>query len=279
MAMQIEGSTLSELVKKAQNGDAPALEALIRSLQDQVLGVALRMLSHPEDAKDAAQEILIKVVTQLSSFRGESALTTWVYRIAANHLLSVKRSRAEELGFTWERFGADIDAGLEVAASGEQHMPEDERLLQEIRVGCTLGMLLCLDRPHRLSYILGEILECDHHEAASILSISPAAYRKRLSRARAELLGFMRQKCGLFNPSNPCRCNRRVGYAIRAGRVNPDQPRFGNSRMETAQFPKVLAVIRQLEEARRAAALYRAQPEPHAPEGFADAVRRWLPKP
>ena len=103
--------------KKAQQGDQAALEELIAQIQGKIYGLALRMLWHPEDAQDATQEILLRVVTHLATFRGESAFFTWVYRIAANHLLRFRKSRLEEQGFTFERFGKDLEEGLSDAPS------------------------------------------------------------------------------------------------------------------------------------------------------------------
>lgn len=84
--------------KKAQQCDQAALEELIAQIQEKVYGLALRMLWHPEDAQDATQEILLRVVTHLATFRGESTFFTWVYRIAANHLLRFRKSRLEAQG-------------------------------------------------------------------------------------------------------------------------------------------------------------------------------------
>jgi len=79
------------LVKRAIEGDKVALKGIIESIQDDVYYLALRMLANPEDAQDAAQEILIKVITNLSSFEFKSKFKTWVYRIAANYLISNKK--------------------------------------------------------------------------------------------------------------------------------------------------------------------------------------------
>src|SRR5438445_11408715 len=98
-------------VKRAQQGDQAALEELIEQIQAKVYGLALRMLWHPEDAKDATQEILLRIVTHLGSFRRESSFQTWVYRIAANHLLGWRKSRLEAQGFTFEMFGKDLEEG------------------------------------------------------------------------------------------------------------------------------------------------------------------------
>ncbi len=149
-------------------------------------------------------------------------------------------------------------------------------LLEEVKIGCTLGMLSCLDRPHRVAYILGEILEMDGPEAAGILEIDQTTYRKRLSRARARIVAFMKAKCGLVSPDRPCRCRRRVHHAMDRGRVDPRHLLFASDAGSAQRFPSVLAGIRRLEEARRAAALYRSHPDLVAPESLAEEIRRLI---
>ena len=85
-----------ELVSKAQAGDKDALEQLVRRHQPWVFNIAIRMLWRRDLAEDAAQEILIKIVTKLGSFRGESRFRTWLCRIAVNHLLNLRKSEMEE---------------------------------------------------------------------------------------------------------------------------------------------------------------------------------------
>src|SRR5262245_39294490 len=211
--------SLDGLAARVRDGDREALERLVAALQDRIYALALRMLWHPEDARDAAQEILVRIVTHLSSFRGESAFTTWVYRVAANHLLSFRKSRLEEQRYTFERFGEELEEGL---SEETPSLPEVEHalLLEEIKIGCTLALLTCLDRPHRLAYILGEILEMAGAEAAQVLETDAATYRKRLERARGDVIAFTRARCGLVAPERACRCRRRVAWALRTGRVD-----------------------------------------------------------
>src|SRR5439155_22091483 len=156
-------ATVEEVAERARRGESAALDELIRTLQPRMYGLALRMLWHPEDAKDATQEILLRIVTHLATFRGKSRFLTWAYRV--DHLLTWRKGRIEGQGFTFESFGKDLQEGLEEKSP----RPDDMVLFQEIRVGCTLGMLLCLDRIHRITYILGEILEIDSKDGASIL--------------------------------------------------------------------------------------------------------------
>jgi RNA polymerase sigma factor (sigma-70 family) len=175
---------LETLAAEARGGNRHSLERLVVQIQRSVYNLALRMLWHPEDAQDASQEILVRVVTHLSSFRGNSRFLTWVYRIAANYLISARRSRAEAQEMTFERFATDLADGLSASPAGSNEWPADKAavLLDEVKIGCMHALLTCLDRPHRLAYVLGEILEFEGPEAARILGISPTAFRKRLSR-------------------------------------------------------------------------------------------------
>jgi len=261
-------------VARAKAGDSNALESVVRAVQQDVYGVALRFLWHPQDAEDATQEILIRVITGLEGFRGDSGFRTWVYRVACNRLLTLRKQRMEQRSMSFEEFGEDLARGLSHDAARPEHSPDEALLLEEVKIGCTLFMLMCLDRDHRLAYILGEIIELDHHEAAEVLEIAPAAYRKRLSRARASITSFMTSRCGLANPANACRCRRRVATAVDLGRVDPARLLFASSVGQAKQFPQVLAKIRRLEETRRAAALYRSQPDPKPSGAFVAWLRK-----
>ena len=80
---------LNKRIDQAVQGDRLALEEVLTEIQDMVFNLSLRMLGTIADAQDAAQEILIKVMTSISTFRKESRFQTWVYRIAVNYLMDV----------------------------------------------------------------------------------------------------------------------------------------------------------------------------------------------
>lgn len=233
---------LEDLARRARDGDRESLERLVAAIQDRIYGLALRMLWHREDARDATQEILVRIVTRLGTFRGESAFTTWAHRVAANYLLRARKSRLERQGYTFERFGDELDQGLSDAPVPEV-AGETALLLEEVKIGCTLGMLTCLDRPHRLAYVLGEILEMEGDEAARVLGIRPAAFRKRLSRARDSVVAFTRAKCGLVDPRRPCRCRRRVARALQLGRLDPARLEFATDAAAARRFLEARVVL------------------------------------
>ncbi len=175
---------LRRLVASAAAGDRGAAEAVISAVRDDVYRLALRMLWHPEDAQDATQEALLRILTRLGSYRGEAAFRTWAYRVAANHILSWRTSRVEAESLDFRRFGEQLSEGL---ADLDPATPDARLLAEEVKLGCTLGMLVCLDRDHRLAYVLVDVFGLPSADAAWVCGVTPAAVRKRASRSRDRL--------------------------------------------------------------------------------------------
>jgi RNA polymerase sigma factor (sigma-70 family) len=252
---------LDELVPRAVGGDRAALADVMSAIQDDVYALSLRMLWHPADAEDAAQEILVKIMTRLATFAGRSSFKTWVYRVASNHLLTTRRSRAEARQLTFADFARGLEAGLGVVAED----PEALLAVEEVKIGCTHGMLLCLDRDYRLAYVLGEIMMLSAQEIALIMGGSELAARKRLSRARQSMDRFMSDYCGLAEPSRPCRCEKQVRAARARGNIVPGEWLFAGKRR-----------VQDLEALRIAATVFKDDPAFAAPEALAARVRALL---
>lgn len=252
------GAVDRDLVTRAVAGDAAALENVVTSLRDPLYRLALRMVRRPADAEDATQEILIRVITRLGSWRGEAALLTWAYRIGVNYLLSLRRQTPHEAqAVSFEEFRAGLADGL---AAADYAAPDAELLAHEVRLTCTQAMLQCLDRNERVTYVLGHVFELPSAEAAWICDVTPAAYRKRLERARQRIRAFMNSTCGLVNPGAFCRCERRIDRALALGRLDPRRP-------ELACHPvsrpgrDVTEAAAQIGKLHDAAAVLRAHPD------------------
>src|SRR5688500_4510411 len=240
-----------DLARRALSCDRDAVEQLVRGLQGDVYGLALRMLWNREDAEDATQEILVRAVTRLGQFDFRSKVKTWVYRIAVNYILDVKKSPVERMHLNFQRFGEDLAEGLSSDGPADA---ERSLLVEEVKIGCTLGMLQCLDRPHRLAYVLGEILELSGPDCAEALGISPELFRKRLQKARTAIEAFTRAHCGLASDNAACACHRRVPAAVRLGRVSPDTLDFAE---QPSAYQETRALIRRAEQARWALQVHR----------------------
>ena len=223
-----------DLVQRATAGDAGALETLLRRHQQWVFNLALYMLQVRADAEDATQEILLKLTTALVSFRGTASFRTWAWRIAVNHVLDRRRSRAECAVHGFDCYADYLDRATEVP-QGAAFQPEQQLLVQEARFACSLGMLLCLDRTQRVSFVLGEVLELEDITASEILGITRDNFRQRLARARSDLGQFLAGRCGLVDSANPCRCARKTQAFIRDGIVDPARLEFTPLHVESAR--------------------------------------------
>ncbi len=213
---------LQAFVDKATAGDKEALETLVAGVQDLVFNLSLRMLGTFADAEDAAQDILLKMITHLSSFRGDSSFTTWVFRIAVNHLKNYKKHMFAHYPLSFEYYGNDIENGkIEDVPDLTQNVEKDI-LAEELKMSCTNVMLQCLDTESRCIFILGTMFKVDSRIAGDILEMSPETYRQRLSRIRKKMADFLGQYCGEYG-SGGCRCKDRVNYAIQSHRINPLQ--------------------------------------------------------
>jgi RNA polymerase sigma factor (sigma-70 family) len=180
------------------------------------------MVFNPQDAEEVTQEVLIKAITRLSTFRGESKFRTWLYRITANHILNMKRRGAETTTYTFSTYADAINGTPDLDLPDPKSVPVDVPLLvEETKVACTTGLLLCLDRRQRLIFTLGAIIGASDTVGGEVMDMTADNFRQCLTRARRDLHQFMNHQCGLVNASNPCRCPKKTKGFIDAGHVDP----------------------------------------------------------
>jgi RNA polymerase sigma factor (sigma-70 family) len=216
-----------ELIERAKEGDRAALEKLLLRHQAWVFNIAVRMVFQPEDAAEVTQEVLIKIVTRLSTFQGKCRFRTWLYRIAVNHVLNMRRRRRENEALTFAAYGDAINGTPDSDLPDPNAVPvEVPVLVEETKNACTLGMLLCLDRKQRLVFTLGAILGASDTVGAEVLEITPDNFRQLLARARRDLHSFMNNQCGLVNANNPCSCAKKTKGFIQGGHVDPHNLMF-----------------------------------------------------
>jgi RNA polymerase sigma factor (sigma-70 family) len=242
------------------------VEELLASVYGRIYNLAIRMLFSPEEAEDATQDIVVKVLRGLPGFRGDSSFATWSLAIAANHLRSLK-SRALP-GISFEAYEAEVGPHADPQSVG---LTAGERLVleKELKLSCTLGMLQCLDTLDRLVYVLNCFFGLSSEEGGRVAGLAPEAYRQRLSRARRRMADFLDKVCDL---RGACSCSLRLGYALAAGRISKERPYL--KRAEYAAS-RVDAFIGSMEELDAAAALFRAQP-PMLPEATEERLKEIL---
>ena len=241
------------LVRLGTKGDKKALQNLIVRHQLFVYNLALKMTNNVEDAEDLTQEAFIKAITSLSKFEGKSNFRTWLYRITVNHFLNTKKRNSQYRVVNFESYFNSIDS-MPNSELNEQEEIDLKETIEELRINCTTGMLMCLSKEQRMVYILGELFDIGHHLGGEILEISPGNFRIKLMRARKDLYQWMNNRCGLVNKDNPCRCSKKTKGYIKAGKVDADNLQFNTrfkSRINKFSQEKALEITNTVDELNR----------------------------
>jgi RNA polymerase sigma-70 factor (ECF subfamily) len=173
-------------VEQAQNGDLSAFDHLIRRHNRRVFGIAYHMLGNREDAEDVAQAVFIKAYQSLKNFRGQSAFSSWIHRIAVNETYNYlkKRKKTTHLSLA-EMNPTDPDDPAHIRLTSHQ-TPDREISLKELQKKLNEA-LQTLSNSHRTAVVLHEMEGLPHEEIAELLGCSVGTVRSRLFYARKQL--------------------------------------------------------------------------------------------
>jgi RNA polymerase sigma factor (sigma-70 family) len=209
-------------IKRALEGDAAALEALILRHQSWIFNIALNMTGDIHRAEDVTQEILIKTIAKLSTYdQQKAAFRTWLYRIVANHVINMKESKKEKYFATHaEDFAFDTYI-FNLPDTKITDQMRGKEIIDETKNYCTLCILLCLTRMERMVLILGAIFDVTDRIGAEICDISRVNFRKILSRSRKKVADYFQTNCSLLDERNHCKCSEQVSHLINLGLIKP----------------------------------------------------------
>ena len=177
------------VIRRVQHGDVEAFELLVAAYEKNVFNVALQMTGNREDAQDMAQEAFIKAYSSLSSFRGDSRFSSWLYRIVANVCLDFKRrqSRRPSASLTVED---DEGESVQLDIADESQSPEtllEQKMTREaVREG-----LQQLPDEQRQILLLREIQGLSYEEIGEVMDLEPGTVKSRIFRARKKLCAFL----------------------------------------------------------------------------------------
>lgn len=177
------------LIRRINSGETELFELLVREHQKTVYNLALRMLRHPEDAQDCAQEAFIKAYRSLPFFRGEASFSSWLYRLTTNVCLDLlrKRRRREEVSLTLED---EDEEPVEYPIADERFSPEASLEKKELRETVQQG-LETLPPEFRQVLLLREVGGLSYEEIGQELSLEPGTVKSRIFRARKKLAAYL----------------------------------------------------------------------------------------
>lgn len=177
------------LIRRLKDRDERAFSELIEEQGDRVFNLCFRMLGNRQEAEDLAQEVFITVFKSVDSFRGDSKLSTWLYRIASN----LSKNRIKYLARRHERSKVEFDEGVDRnAASDSLTSPKQEKRPDENMEGQQLEQIMQkaiseLEEEHRILIVLRDIEELSYEEICEITELAEGTVKSRLHRARLAL--------------------------------------------------------------------------------------------
>lgn len=166
------------LVERCRQGDLGAFDEVYRAHSRKLYGLAVRMLGNPADAEDMLQEIFLAAHRKLDSFRGESALGTWLYRLAVNLCLDYLRSRTGRAIHMTDALADDpvlADASSHRLAERAVTKMDLERAIAQLPEGC------------RTAFLLHDVQGLEHQEVGEIMGIAEGTSKSQVHKARMRL--------------------------------------------------------------------------------------------
>lgn len=172
----------AELLIQLQDGNRRAFEMLLREQQTRIVNVAYSLLHNREDAEEVAQDVFIEVYRSIANFRGDSKLSTWLYRIAVNKALNYRRRKRTSLIAYFEQMM--LSGGLQIEDSSP--LP-DAKLVAEERTKILHKAIDALPEKQRIAFTLQKYEDLSQEEIAEVMQTTVSAVESHLYRAKREL--------------------------------------------------------------------------------------------
>ncbi len=214
--------------KNAINGDRKSLEYFVNIVKDKIFNISFYYIGDFQLAQDCTQEILIKIISNIKQLNDAVKFENWSYSLASNYLRNYIRDSKKYQDISFEAMEMESRNHLEINYTENDLSNETNELVYELKVSCTIAMLMCLSKEDRILFLLSNLLGFNSVKVSEILNIKPEATRKRLSRANKKMKNFIDKNCGLLNKENSCVCKQRVNYAVLQKRLTVGELYFQN---------------------------------------------------
>jgi RNA polymerase sigma factor (sigma-70 family) len=235
------------------------LETILHAVDEywrRLYNFSFRMTLDRGMAAEVVEETYLRAYVGADKMPAEPRLEAWLLRIAT-HVIGKKVSRGQDVSFDLldEKLRSE-PTRTDVVTSLSQ--PQRNFYLWELKQGCMTSVVNCLPPGERVAFVLSAILGYGEESAASVLGITPSAYKVRLSRARKKVSDYLAPRCEHVDPRNPCRCPSRLGVALQGGflgtpnmgvSLRPNFGRYGSTvDGEDAPLRDVMAIYSSLPE-------------------------------
>ena len=205
------------------------------------------MTGNKDDASDITQDTFIQSFKSLESFKGESQIYTWLYKIAKNNCLRFLEKKNKTTFLSLQEL---ID-NTSSPASGEISEIEKSVYITQVKDGCLSGLLRCLSLQQRLAFILTVLLDLPLEQVAIIIDKSENATRILFHRSKQNMKEFLCRNCSLYDSKNTCRCENLINFSRKQGWISLNNPANNPERIESEikDLKNVVRLYKTLHEA------------------------------
>lgn len=218
-------SDIDRLVARAQRGDATALEEVCARARPMLVRHARRLLGRSAEVEDAVQEVLVLACGRIGTYRWEGSFAGWLYAIATRSILRHAAMTPHEAALAAELADCALVSDHEPMTEAEWRLIE-----QDVHLACTVGVLTELSPETRRLYLLGEVLALPDRVGAQVAQVTPAAYRKRLERARRTVAAAVRKQARpAVDLERVAVAARELDDLVRLGELHRAHARPGNA--------------------------------------------------
>jgi len=195
-------------------------EIIYNKYSKKIFNLAYRMTGNKDDASDITQDTFIQGFKSLGTFRGESQIYTWLYKIAKNKCLRFLKKRNKTTFLSLQEL---IDK-TSSPVSDEISETEKMNYISQVKDGCLSGLLRCLSLQQRLAFILNVLFDLPMEQVASIIDKSENATRILVHRSKQNIKDYLCNNCSLYDSKNTCRCENLINFSLKQGWVSLNNP-------------------------------------------------------
>jgi RNA polymerase sigma-70 factor (ECF subfamily) len=218
-----------DVIRRAQQGDSDAFATLFHAHKTRIYSLCLRMTNNTAEAEDLAQDAFLQVFRKLASFRGDSALSTWLYRIAVNTVLMHFRKKSLTQVSLDEPYTSKDDSSKQVR---REYGITDDSLLGCVTRVALIRAISELPEGYRTIFLLHEVEGYEHQEIAALLGCSVGNSKSQLHKAKLRIRDLL---------ANPPAMRTETRHAKRPGRLHNPAPPVPITEKWKLSMPAVLA--------------------------------------